>query len=1072
MESASLRIRLLGGFELRRGEAVLPPLGSARAESLLASLLLHRGEAQPRQRLAFLLWPDSGEGQARTNLRHLLHTLRRALPEAERDIEVTPRALRWRAEAPVWLDVAAFEEAAAAAERSDGDTGEMRRAVELYAGDLLDGNDDEWLLEARERLRQRSLALLERLADRLEERGEYGEALGYAERLLRDDPLREERHRRLMRLHDARGDRARALHVYHACVALLDRELGVEPSAATREAYEALLTPAGGGGVAAGERGLVGGPPLVGRVAEWGRLTGMWRASERGRAQVVLVTGEPGVGKTRLVEELRAWCGHRGAATAEARSYPAEGALAYGPVAEWLRSAAISPRLGRLERAHQTELARLLPELPAAVPGLAPPAPLPEHDLRRRLFGALARAIVGGGGPLLLVADDLHWADRETVRFLHYLLRAEPAARLLVAATARSDQLDGLRELRAGLHALDRLTEIEIGRLGEAETAALAERLAGRPLAGAAADRLYGETEGNPLFVVEAIRAGWRADGGATGRLSPRVQATIEARLGQVSAPASELLGLAAAVGREFTAEVLAAASGAEADALVRGLDELWRRRLVRERGADGYDFSHDKIREVAYRGLSPARRRDHHRRVAQALEQLHGDDPGVVAGQLADHYERAGAVDQAVAWYGRAADAAQRLHANSEAVRLLDRALDLLRGLPAGPGRGRRELELLTALPAPLVAVEGYGSRRLAEERRRALALARELGVEPAPPLLRSLAIASLAAGDFAAARGAGERLRALGEGDDVLQVEAEFVLGVAAFWQGALAPARGHFETVVERYRPAQRPIHLLRYGLDPKVICQGRLANTLWFMGRPAEAERAREAAVALAEAIGHPFSLGAAHVFSAMLALEMGDQARLGEAAAALATAGGDEDLGPTRAFGEALAGYLMVLDGRRSGGLDRIRRALEEVGAGDPAPGVGAMIARLLLAACVAAGEARAGLATAERLLTMGGGAAVFEAEGRRLRAELLAALGGPEEAIEAELERALLIAQRQGAIAFELRAATSLLRLRRERGDAAAAQDARERLAAVVARYPEPGDSHDQRAAAALLAGA
>ena len=138
-------------------------------------------------------------------------------------------------------------------------------------------------------------------------------------------------------------------------------------------------------------------------------MAALWRATERGRSQFVLVGGEPGIGKTRLVEEFRSWCAHRGALTAEARSYPAEGALAYGPVVAWLSSEAINPRVGRLDRAHLSELARLLPELLAAMPGLDRPEPLPERDQRQRLFDAIARAILATGGPLLLVAEDLHW---------------------------------------------------------------------------------------------------------------------------------------------------------------------------------------------------------------------------------------------------------------------------------------------------------------------------------------------------------------------------------------------------------------------------------------------------------------------------------------------------------------------------------------------------------------------------------------------------------------------------------------------------------------------------------------
>ena len=719
MDSTGLRIRLLGELELRLGERPLPPLGSARAASLLAYLLIHRAAPQPRQRVAFLLWPDSSEPQARTNLRHVLHTLRRALPDADRLLDVTPRTLRWRPDAPAWLDVEAFEAALA---RDD-----LRAATALYGGDLLAGAYDDWLHAERERLRGLQVAALDRLAGRLEAAGESAEAIAVAERLLRHDPLREDAHRRLMRLHAARGDRARALRAYHACAALLERELGVAPSAATRELYEALLPAPAAGAPAAGR------PALVGRAAEWTRLTELWAAAERGRAQLVLVTGEPGIGKTRLVDELRAWCDARGAATAGARSYAAEGELAYGPVAAWLRAPALAAR--RPGPGDRTELARLLPEL-----GDAPAA---AGEQRARLFAAAARALLAPAAPLLLVADDLQWADRDTLQLLHYLVRAHPRARLLVAATARHEELDPphpLHELVTGLGALGRCEELALGRLSRADTAALAAGIRGAPLAPGDAERLFAETEGNPLFAVEALRAGRRP--GAP--LGPRVHAVIAARLAQLSAPARELAGVAAAIGRPFTAELLGRASGLDGDALVRGLDELWRRRIVREEDADAYDFTHGRIREVAEDGLGPARRGAHHRRIAAELERLHAGDPLAVAAQVAFHHDRAGARAAAARWYALAAEAAERMQASHEAVRLGERGLALARALPAGAERDAAELALLGAIVAPLATVHGYGSAPLAAAQRRAL----ELAPEPEPRILRSTAVSSLARG------------------------------------------------------------------------------------------------------------------------------------------------------------------------------------------------------------------------------------------------------------------------------------------------------------------------------------
>jgi hypothetical protein len=235
----------------------------------------------------------------------------------------------------------------------------------------------------------------------------------------------------LIELCHAAGDRARALRAYHVCVSTLERELGIDPAPATRVIYEAVLDAAPGG--AAATRGT---SPFVGRVDELRRLRTVWRESAARRAQLVLVSGEPGVGKTRLLDELRV---RAEAVTVEARAYAAEGPIAYGLATAWLRSRRVAARLSRLEHAQLTDLARLLPELSGQVPS---PEPLPEPELRRRLFAAIGHALLAAGSPLLLIADDLHWADEQSLRLIHYLLRAAPSARLLVAATARREELD------------------------------------------------------------------------------------------------------------------------------------------------------------------------------------------------------------------------------------------------------------------------------------------------------------------------------------------------------------------------------------------------------------------------------------------------------------------------------------------------------------------------------------------------------------------------------------------------------------------------------------------------------
>ena len=253
----------------------------------------------------------------------------------------------------------------------------------------------------------------------------------------------------------------------------------------------------------------------------------MWGAAASGHAQLVLVTGEAGVGKTRLVDELRA---HTGAVTVEARAYPAEGPLAYGVAAAWLRFQPVAERLSRLERPQLTELARLLPELAAHV---TPPEPLPEAELRYRLFGAIARAVLAAGTPLVLIADDVQWADPQSLGLIHYLMRVSPSARLLVVATARREEFDEdhpLTGLTTALQALGRFSEIELNRLGREETALLAEHITGAPLEAAGLERLYEDSEGNPLFVVEALQPDAPA-------AAPKVQAVIVGRLARLSRP-------------------------------------------------------------------------------------------------------------------------------------------------------------------------------------------------------------------------------------------------------------------------------------------------------------------------------------------------------------------------------------------------------------------------------------------------------------------------------------------------------------------------------------------------------
>src|SRR5262245_15626111 len=416
--SSTLHIRLLGDFSLRYGDEPVAAINTPRLHSLLAYLVLHRDTPQLRQHLAFLFWPDSSEAQARNNLRQILHELRHTLPDADRFLHADARTLGWRLEAPFLLDVAEFERALAvadAAEREDEERAVLEQAADLYRADLLPSCYDEWIVPERERLRQRQRRALVRLSDLLQTQSDYAEAIRHAQRLLRDDQLDEEAYRRLMRLLALNNDRAGALRVYHTCVTVLERELGVEPSQPTRDAYEALLRLDSAVAPAPERQQLLDpGLPLIGRQREWEQLLVAWGQASAGEPGFALITGEAGIGKSRLAEELLNWAQLQGIGVAKTRSYAAEGQLSLAPVTDWLRSEAVRPRLARLDTVWLTEVSRILPELLAAQPHLPPYQPMTEYGQRQRFFEALARAVFAGPQPLIVLIDDLQWCDQET----------------------------------------------------------------------------------------------------------------------------------------------------------------------------------------------------------------------------------------------------------------------------------------------------------------------------------------------------------------------------------------------------------------------------------------------------------------------------------------------------------------------------------------------------------------------------------------------------------------------------------------------------------------------------------
>jgi DNA-binding SARP family transcriptional activator/tetratricopeptide (TPR) repeat protein len=1087
---------LLGDFSLIYADRQVTNLNAMRLQSLLAYLVLHRDIPQHRQHLAFLFWPDTTEAQARNNLRQLLHQLRQALPAVEQFLSADTQMVYWHPITPFHLDVAEFEqtltEAAAATRLNDQHAlqAALEQADSLYRGELLPGCYDEWILPERERLRQRHLQALEQLLRLFEVQGDTITAIRYAQRLLGLDPLSEDLYRRLMRLFALNNDRASALHVYHTCVTTLQREMGVDPDPATREAYERLLQQEAPTIQPIVRQPLPAATPtLIGREREWEQLHVAWQHAIDGGPHFVLVTGEAGVGKSRLTEEFLLWASQQGAVTAKARSYAAEGQLSLAPVTDWLRSEGVRSQLRQLDEIWLTEVARLLPELFAEQPALPHYEPVTEYGQRQRFFEALARAILAAPQPLLLLIDDLQWCDQETLAWLHFLLRFDPIARLLVVGCAREEELPPQHPLRTfllHLRSTMRVTEITLQPLDAAETAKLAAQVAKRELEMDEGLRLYHETGGYPLFVVEMVRADLGrvpASPSEADRphrqppledartLPPRVHAVLVGRLLQLSASARGFVELAATIGHEFTLDLLIAGGLADADSAVRALDELWHKRIVREHGANSYDFTHDKLREVAYEEISAPQRRMLHRRVAQALEASEASDLDAVSGQLASHYERAGMIEQAIPSYQHAAAVAQRVYANEDAISLLSRSLELLELLPAGSKRDKQELILQLAL-APLYRVtKGWGAPELERVLDRALALCDTVGDDAQrAQTLYGLQSVYVVQAKLEKVQVVSDELhtlyqRSVGTAPPPF---AGMMLAGARLHLGKITDANAHFAEIIAAHDPDQI-LHLQEsQGANYAALARAWQAHALWCLGYPQQAPERGLDAVKLVQDLDQPFNQALVSAYLALLQQLCADEAVAREHAEHAHELTSKYQAPYYHAWADILVSYALALEQPNE---ERIRHLRGSIAAFKASSARLRLPYYLSLLAQVygKAGRAEEGLACINEALAeaRAHNERWWDAELHRLRGEFLLMHGADASDVEAALLRAISIARSQQARSLELRATMSLARLciAQNRSD-----DARRQLSDLYAWFTEGFETPDLQAAQLLLA--
>jgi DNA-binding SARP family transcriptional activator/tetratricopeptide (TPR) repeat protein len=881
-----LHVSLLGDQAITDDRTGSVRTRSSRTVALVGFLVAHPGSPQMRQRIAGLFWPDSTDAQALTNLRRELHSLRQVLGD-EPSLVVTSRDLCWRDTETCRVDLRTFdiEREAALAAASSGDVEGIlvhaAKAIAQYQGDFLAGAYEDWLLETRSALERQCADLCDLICETRLRTGNLTGAVDAGRRRIQLQPLEEVGYRTLMRLQADLGDRAGALSTYHHCASVLERELGVMPDAATRQAFDRLMSQAAPPPArmpvaepAVGRSGLAA-AQLVGRSRELGLLQDLWRTAAAGHPALALVRGGVGVGKTRLVAEVAEMARLQGAAVASTQCFGTSGRLALAPVADWLRNPAVQSATATLDPAWRAEVDRLVPSGKGHGAPMPSSRPMADAWQRHRFFEGLARALIGAGRPMLLTLDNLQWCDQETLVFLTFCLGLDPTAQIMVTGTLRNDSPDEDRELAdwtVRMRATGLLTEVSLSPLGAADTARLAETISGQPLPEADTDLLQATTGGFPLYIVEAVRSGVELGSALpTGDL----MAVLRNRLDQVSAAVREVAGLAAAVGTDYTLDLLTEASDLDADVVVAAVDELWRRRIIRE-FRDGYDFSHELLRETAYAQVSHPKRWLLHRRIAQALELLHAEDTDMVSAQLAAQYARGGRPDRAVAYYGRAADVAAGMFAHAEAIRLHRKALSLIATMPAGRGRDSQELAVLEAMAAPLNARHGYSSPELQEVLERSIALAISLGRKDST----AAGMVALWASQFVQGRTADSyqtATRALTFVDpgSELSGPAHFAVGGSAVSLGMPAKGLHHLELAARLASGAPS----LSVGTRPDVHSMAMAAHAHWLLGHDDDALTSCNDAIKLGRAIDHPYSLAVALAYGGITHQMRHDMAEL-------------------------------------------------------------------------------------------------------------------------------------------------------------------------------------------------
>jgi DNA-binding SARP family transcriptional activator/Flp pilus assembly protein TadD len=716
-----ISLKFLGSPRIEDAGSIVE-MDTRKATALLAYLSVV-GELHTRDAIANLLWPDYPEQGAKGALRRTLSTIRKAL--GERVLETVRDQIKLADEVSAKADMNQFRQRIQTVKNHHNpsevhchDCQELLLdAANLYRGDFLEGfnlrdsqNFDEWQFYQAESLRSDYAWLLEKLGQSFRIASDFEQARVFVQRWLALDPLVEAAHRELMLIYHEMGQRSAALRQYRECAKILDEELGVSPLEETTLLYHQILEDKVPGWRAYENQALVHAQeasptgrlkkehlPLVGREYQWQELVKII-GDGFGRGHFLALTGEAGIGKSRLAEEYLEYLRGVGITTAGARCFAGETDLAYAPFIQILQGLLNQPqraaRLKSISVQWLREAARLVPEIAAHVPERPAPATVSAGG-RGQFYEGLRQVLISFSAPkapLAIFIDDLHLADQATLDFLSYLVRRVESAPLLIITTWRdgdgsSDR--GIRQLTSEMAKTEYGKVIPVYRLSEGEVALFVEAL---PEIEADEDftrRLFQETEGIPFLLVEYISMLLREKArihASDWSMPDRVRSYLQTTVNDLEEAERQLLQTAAVIGHSFDYDVLQSASGRSEVEVMQAVEVLTAKGIIRERHPQAdmdqltYEFGQQKVRDLVYSETSQPRLRLLHRRIAETLvNQSFGvRQRSQNAKRIAYHYQMGGTAPEAAHYYKIAGDYAQSIFANADALKHYQSALSM----------------------------------------------------------------------------------------------------------------------------------------------------------------------------------------------------------------------------------------------------------------------------------------------------------------------------------------------------------------------------------------------------------